>query len=342
MSKESYNILQRNNLNLKLRPIFIAQMTVMNSLDHPAYYYDEGMFHIALRANEGVTQDFIRKYAQTRSSEIFISESDFNGLHEKIHNELNRLTRKLSNSDTLKNATKQVNLLSMQMANLYNNPYDDELLNSQFLCSKNFSSMLLDNKAIHKSLYKNVKKQNHHYTISQPLLSSILLLSFTQSTGMFSDKEVQNLFLTSYFKDIGMSYIPREKFQQAHLDEVDFKLFSEHSINSMNILEGRVPLNKTQLNMIRNHHQLNEKIQSMVGQEVEPKSAEDEDEDYITGVESVLLNGMDILVAMTSERPYRDSDSFFRALELLKQVVADEYPQEFKNLVIFLKHFFRK
>ena len=35
----------------------------------------------------------------------------------------------------------------------------------------------------------------------------------------------------------------------------------------------------------------------------------------------------------------RDPISTFKALELLKRVMSDEYPQEFKSLVVFLKKF---
>jgi HD-GYP domain-containing protein (c-di-GMP phosphodiesterase class II) len=45
---------------------------------------------------------------------------------------------------------------------------------------------------------------------------------------------------------------------------------------------------------------------------------------------------------MTTERPYRKAMTSFKALELLKKVLSDEYPQEFKTLVFFLKNFFSK
>ena len=78
-----------------------------------------------------------------------------------------------------------------------------------------------------------------------------MLLSFLQSLNLFSHKEIENLFITSYFKDIGMSFIPREKFELAHLSDFDKELFASHAENSMLILEGRVPLSNTQLNLIK-------------------------------------------------------------------------------------------
>jgi len=63
--------------------------------------------------------------------------------------------------------------------------------------------------------------------------------------------------------------------------------------------------------------------------------------DIIFGLESTLVSVFDILVAMTTDRPYRKGLSLFQSLELIKKMMADDYPQEFKALVIFLKQFYK-
>lgn len=334
--KQKLTVLDKHRLELKLRPIFIAQLSIIESLDKAAYAYKNGEFVQVLRPNEGITFEFIAAYAQTTSSEIFLHQEDYELIQEKINKEIVQITRSLSTGDPLKKGIKQGNLLSLQMVNLYKNPFDDELLSGQFQSSKNFCNLLLQNKNLQKKLYHKLAKQSHHYTVMQPLLSSVVLLSFLQSTGMFSDKEIENYFLVSYFKDIGMSFIPREKFELAHLSDFDKQMFAEHADNSMKILDSRLPFNKTQLNIIKNHHFLNYKIQSLISGHALP-----DQEKMLTGVESTLLSSIDILVAMISKRPYRESVSAFKTLELLKMVIADEYPQEFKHLVIFIKHFFK-
>lgn len=328
--------LERHRLELKLRPTFIGQLSIVESLKGPAYGHSSGAFIKVLKPSENITFEFIANYAQTMSSEIFVEHEDYSLIQEKIHKEITKITRSLSSGDPLKNGIKQGNLLSLQMINLYRNPFDDELLTAQYQSSKNFSHFLLKNKNNQKKIFHKLSKQSHHYTMMQPLLSSVLLLSFLQSTNMFSDKEISNYFLISYFKDIGMSFIPREKFELSHLNEFDKKMFSDHASNSMKILKGRLPFNTTQLNIIENHHFLNHKIQSFISDKVLP-----DQEEMLTGAESTLLSSIDILVAMISKRPYRESITAFRALDLLKKIIADEYPQEFKNLVIFIKHFFK-
>lgn len=329
--------LERSRLALKLKPVFIVQMTMLDSLNKPAYAYQGGIFSRVLNENEGISIDFISHYARNINTEIFLHKEDYDRIHDKLNQEIIKVTRSLSIGDPKVKATKHVNLLSMQMSNLYNDPFNDELLNNQFQSATNFARLMYQNKKIHKHVYHKLIKQSHHYTIAQPLLASILLASFLQNSGLFSEKEIQTYFLTSYFKDIGMSFIPREKFELAHLNDFDKKLFSDHAETSMKILENRLPFNKTQLNIIKNHHFLNYKIQSLIS------GTRHVDKDkMLTGVESTLLSSIDIIVAMSCERPYREPISVFKALELLKKVIADEYPQEFKNLVIFLKHFFSK
>ena len=334
MALSALEILNNHRLPLYLRPIFIGHLSFMDHLDSCAYGYIDGKFHKVLSESDSISNTFIRDYAQNISSEIFITDQDYKNINEKLKNQLLNVSRSLSRGDALKNSTRHVNLLSLQMSNLYQNPFDDELLLGQFQSTKNLSSLLIDKKDIHRQLYQNASKQNHHYTIKQPLLSSILLLSFLQHTQLFPKKEIEGLFLTSYFKDIGMSFIPREKFEMAKLSEVDKELFASHAQSSLDILQGRLPLNKNQLIMIQNHHFLNHIIKAKAqGYSVD-------ESEILTGAESMLLSAIDILVAITSKRPYRDEVSMFKALEILKRVISEEYPQEFKSLVIFMRHFF--
>lgn len=338
MNFNGHTPVQMSRLSLKLKPIFIGQLINVPFLRHPAFHFENNFFEITLKAERGITTDFIREFAQNHSSEIFVHEEDFAEINNRIKLELTKLTRSLSQGDPNKNAIRHTNLLTMQMDNLYKNPFDDELLSSQFQNSKNLGNLLLNNSDIHKNVFNNIKKSHYHYTVTQPLLSSILLLSFIQNLKIFNDKEIEGLFLTSYFKDIGMSFIPREKFELSHLNEFDQALFTNHAQNSMMLLSGRVPLGQNQLSLIENHHYLNYKIQTLsLG-----KNPIENSNQMISGIESVLLSALDILTAMTNDRPYRHAVSPFQALELLKKVISDEFPHEFRSLVLFIKNFTAK
>ena len=82
---------------------------------------------------------------------------------------------------------------------------------------------------------------------------------------------------------------------------------------------------------------MNDKIKNIAS-----RNHHSEEQEIVFGIESTLVSVFDIFVAMTSDRPYRKGMSHYKALEVIKKVMADEYPQEFKALVIFFKQFFKK
>jgi HD-GYP domain-containing protein (c-di-GMP phosphodiesterase class II) len=195
----------------------------------------------------------------------------------------------------------------------------------------------MENKKHQPYFFHSLARENFHFTLSQPMLSSVLLLSFLQSIHLFHDKEVENLFLTSYLKDIGVSMIPDAKYDLKTLTPKDKELFANHADFSYELLEGRVPLSKNYLNIIKHHHFLNDRLKGLGDKDRKGFA----DNEMIMGIESTLVAVFDILVAMTNDRPYRKGLSLYQSLEVIKKMMADEYPQEFKALVVFLKQFFK-
>src|SRR5690606_21435767 len=131
--------------------------------------------------------------------------------------------------------------------------------------------------------------------------------------------------------------IPNDKYDLKTLTTRDQDLFANHADFSFDLLEGRVPLSKNYLTIIRYHHFLNDKIKEFISRE----NAGHKKPEIIFGLESTLVSVFDILVAMTSDRPYRRGLSLYQSLEIIKKMMADDYPQEFKALVIFLKQFYK-
>jgi HD-GYP domain-containing protein (c-di-GMP phosphodiesterase class II) len=169
------------------------------------------------------------------------------------------------------------------------------------------------------------------------MLSSLLLISFLQAIHLFNEKEIENLFLTSYFKDIGFSMIPDDIYDIKSLTSRDQNLFANHANFSFDLLEGRTPLSKNYLTIIKHHHFMNEKMKEILSKDKRYKR----EPEVILGLESTLVAVFDILVAMTHDRPYRKGISLYQALEVIKKMMVDDYPQEFKALVIFLRQFFK-
>lgn len=326
----------QHKLGLKLKPILVGELYLTKRLKHPAYVFQDGLFEPVLGVGGTASKELVHELIKNAHRTVYVYPEDVTDIKKSLENALIKVTRSLSVGDPLENGTKDLKLLSLNMGGLYDNPHNDELLKLQFQSSQNLSKFLLENKKFQPNFYENLQKENFHFTLAQPMLSSLLLLSFLQSTHLFHEREIENLFLTSYMKDLGIAMIPKDKYDSKTLTTRDQELFANHADFSFDLLEGRVPLSKNYLNIIKYHHFLNEKIKSIVSKE---KPKPNENPEMLFGLESTLVAVFDILVAMTNERPYRKGMSVYHSLELIKLMMADDYPQEFRAIVNFVKQF---
>ena len=338
MLAQVYSPLIQHRLALKLRPVLIGELYLASKLSGPVYIWKEGLFVEAIpSSSEPPPKDSIQALMRGGHREVYLIESDIRNIRENLDFALVRVTRALSVGEPRENGARALKLMALNLTSLYDDPHDDELLMKQFQSTQNMGKFLIENKKLQATFFHDVAKENFHFTILQPMMSSILLLGFLQSTHMFHEREIETLFLTSYMKDIGIGIIPEEKYDIKGLNLSDQKLFAQHAEFSHDILEGRIPLTKNQLNIIRHHHFLNERLKKILH-----KSKHHGESDQMAfGLESTLVAVADILVAMTTNRPYRQNMTVFQSMELIRKMIADEYPQEFRALVVFLKNFFR-
>lgn len=338
LSAQTFNsYTEQNRLSLKLKPILVGELYLAKKLKHPVFIFKNGAFYPVINESTVPTKDQINTLIKNSHREVYVFPEDIQDIKKNLESALIKVTRSLSVGDPIENGTKDLKLLSLNLGGLYENPHNDELLMLQFQSSQNLSKFLLENKKYQPYFFQNLIRENFHFTLSQPMLSSVLLLSFLQSIHLFHDKEVENLFLASYLKDIGISMIPGDKYDLKTLTTKDQELFANHADFSFDLLEGRVPLSKNYLTIIKHHHFLNDKMKELLVREKKKKL----EPDIIFGIESTLVSVFDILVAMTTDRPYRKGMSLYQSLELIKKMMADDYPQEFKALVVFLKQFYK-
>jgi len=316
----------------------VGELFLAKKLKKAAYIFKDQLFVEIIKESQVPTKDLITKLIKENIREVFISFEDYKDIKSQLEQALIKLTRSLSVGDPIENGTKHLKLLSLNMSGLYQDPHNDELLMLQVQSTQNLSKFLLENKKFQPNFFQNLTHENFHFTITQPLLSSVLLLSFLQAIHLFHDKEIESLFLTSYVKDLGFSIIPEMKYNQKILSPHDQNLFAQHADFSHDLLDGRIPLSKNYLNIIKYHHFLNDRMKEVITKEKRDHS----NQDMVFGLEIVLVSVFDMLVAMTNPRPYRRPMSLYQSLEIIKRMIADDYPQEFKALVIFLKQFFRQ
>lgn len=329
--------IEQHRLALKLRPILVGELYLARKLKHPVYIFKNGFFYPVIHEDSVPSKDQINTLIKNSHREVYVYKDDIQEIKKNLETALVKVTRSLSVGDPLENGTKDLKLLSLNLSGLYQNPHNDELLMLQFQSTQNLSKFLMENKKYQPFFYQNLIRENFHFTLAQPMLSSVLLLSFLQAIHLFHDKEIENLFLSSYLKDIGVSMIPSDKYDLKTLTSRDQELFANHADFSFELLEGRIPLSKNYLTIIKHHHFLNDKMKELVSKDRKKMK----DPEIVFGLESTLVAVFDILVAMTSERPYRRGMSLYQSLELIKKMMADDYPQEFKALVVFLKQFYK-
>lgn len=328
---------EQHRLSLKLKSILVGELYLAKRLKHSVFIFKNGLFHPVIQEGTVPTKDQITALIKNNLREVYVFPDDIEDIKKNLESALTKVTRSLSVGDPLENGTKDLKLLSLNLGGLYENPHNDELLMLQFQSTQNLSKFLLENRKLQPFFYQNLVRENFHFTLSQPMLSSMLMLSFLQSIHLFHDKEVENLFLASYLKDIGIAMIPDDKYDLKTLTTRDQELFANHADFSFDLLEGRIPLSKNYLTIIKHHHFLNDKMKELLSKDRKKKT----EPDLIFGIESTLVAVFDILVAMTSERPYRKGMSLYHSLELIKKMMADDYPQEFRALVVFLKQFYK-
>jgi response regulator RpfG family c-di-GMP phosphodiesterase len=325
----------QHKLIFKLQTIQVNELYLLPKLNNPAYLFKQGVFQVIIPSLTSPSKEQIQTLQKNGVTEIFVFEEDKIEIKSNLELTLTKLSRSLSIGDPIDNGSKEIKLLSRNMASLYDNPHNDELLKLQFQSSQNLSKFLIENKKHQNLLYEKAATDNQHFIISQPMMSSLMLLSFLQHIHLFNDKEIENLFLASYLKDLGVALIPKEKYNLKDLNENELDLFSHHADFSSELLQGRIPLTTNYLNIIKNHHFLNDKLKRMIGKNTHRES------EMVLGLETTLVAVFDMLVAMTNDRPYRNKLSMYQALEVIKILMADNYPQEYKAIILFIRQFFK-
>ena len=331
----AFDILTDNSLGLKLEAISIRELFYIGNAPCNVYVYEKQKFKPILTFGKMIDVQLLKDLLKNNMLKIFVPKVERYKIIETHQQVLTKLTRSLSMGVNINNVKKQLNVLTITLQHLYEDPTNDDILTTQFQGIKNLFKFLIEHPENHYELYIEYAKSKHHFIFSQPMFSSIFLTGILKNSHLFSLREMENLFIASYFKDVGMSAIPYEKYDQVKLSKRDRKSFLNHPENSIKILTGRIPLSYNFFKIIEAHHFLSILKSEMINDE-EPES----EDQLIIGSETILVIALDIFAALISERPYRKAVSLFEALEILKDQIGNQYPREFKLIVNYFKIFF--
>ncbi len=330
------DIIHQNQLSLKLTEISIRELLFINDTPIEIFGFQDGKFKRILRKNAFINKNTLRDLLAKGHNKLFVYVEERGKLIEHVQSTLLSVTRSLSVGNPVEKGRKQMNLLAINMSYLYQHPTDDDILKLQHQCAKNLAYFLIANVHHHEEIYQGFIKQKHHFIYAQPIISSLFVLGIFKYSQLYSDQEIENYFITSLFKDIGMSAIPVDKYDQDELNDEEKELLRKHAEHSINLLKGRVPLSPNHLTIINNHHSF-----SLLTSELSTSIIGPNDKDIVAGFETMIISIMDIVSAMISGRPYRKASNLFESLDLIKLLIADQYPQEFRQIVSYFKNFFR-
>lgn len=328
------DVLNQHLLPFRLFKIETAFLSFLSKNQSPIYAYQAKKFLKVLDRNNNINSIFINNFERAYGSDAFLLKEDHALFIYELQQEIIKSSRSISLGDLFDNCLKNAKLLSYHLKLLYENPFDQKLLKFQFQHIKNLANFLYDNPKVHKPIYTTIKKSDLHFIYKHPLLSSLLLLSYIKSHHIFNRQETITLFIVSYLKDLGMGLIPEEAHNHNKLNPFEKKVLSKHAKNSQLLLKNIIPLKQNYLDIIAHHHFLNKKIQEYI----DHQTYETEDM-TLRGAESVLVTAIDTFVALTCDRPYRQSIPVFEAMSILKHVLSEDYYQEYKDLLLFINKF---
>ena len=133
--------------------------------------------------------------------EVFcINSLDYEKLKSYQKENLRKTIRAISMSKSNKNIKKLINLLSLNLKYLYQNPQSDSQLILQYQSIVSTFNLLIENEDIIPYFYQEILRQKHYYIINQPLISSIILFNFLIKQSFYNRKEIENFLLQVILK----------------------------------------------------------------------------------------------------------------------------------------------
>lgn len=324
-----------HQVGLDLVPASIEQILVLERSKGQIFVNANGIFRPIIEANAAVKPIEIEQHYKRGNVQFFVHEEDFKQIKSMMFNKLQEATRRLSIGDALESGTNYLTCLLQNLSLLYEDYHNQKLLSLIYQTAPSFTIYLQANKKIITELYLAVCKERTHYLFKQPILSSLFLTSFIIKYNIFSTREIQDLFLISVLKDLGMCFLPRDAWDKRNLDNYQQEALNKHAQNSVQLLRDRIPIHHSGLYIVEHHHFHNDTVRKYLKeQKIE------QDQTLVHGIETTITAMADLVCAMYSPRPYRKAYSIDTIKKVTHLVLRDLYPEEDKLLIKFIDHFF--
>ena len=249
-------------------------------------------------------------------------------MNQQAH--LRHLSRSLFEGNPIDKGTKCLDLITHNMEYLFHHIEDEGILLNQYQCTQELARFLIQNLHCHGALCQRFTQQKHHFIFTIPVLSSIFALGVAKESNMFSDKDIEHLFISSFFKDIGMCTLDPNQYGQKNNGPEIQAAFEQHPKISVEIIKDTIPLNKHYFKLIENHHH----------PDLIPHK--DQKPTNMTGFETLIINTMDMVANAITDKPLHKGIRLFEALEMVRRLITEHYTQEFKLIVSYFGKFHLK
>ncbi len=260
--------------------------------------------------------DFLQKFGNYERFMVFEKDYDFilNQIIEKLR--LNARGLSMGNIDKNLQLTSYYLLLAYQfyMMNPFYHPLLQIILQSVGMI---YECLLLRPKYTFE-LIRSTQKYPFPYEIKQGFLSSLFFIAFSIEANFFTPNQKEELFFTSFIKDIGNAFIPPLLFSKYPLTKEEKEQMNRHQKYSLDLIRGKLVLSQNTLKMIESHH-----ITSSLY-----------DNTYLNycvyGAELFFINTCDIYAAMISPRPFRPPEKNQKIFQVLKDSFNQTFSSELK------------
>lgn len=325
----------QHQVGLNLVPISVQQLLIMERSIGQVFINTKGVYRAIFDPLTIIKPVEIEQFHKKGITQFYVTEEDFSQIKNLMYQRLQDATRKLSVGDALESGTHYLFTLIQNLSLLYEDYHNQKLLSLIFHTSPSFTIYLQSNKKIISHLYRVVSEDRSHYLFKQPVLSSLFLTAFITQYNIFSPREVQDLFLISLLKDLGMCFLPREAWDTKGLDSFQQEALNKHTQNSVQLLKDRIPIHQSGLHIIEHHHFHNDTVRTFLkDQKVE------QDPTLVHGIETTVTALSDLVCAMYSPRPYRNAYPVDVIKKITHLILKDNYTEEDKLLSKFIDHFF--
>ena len=308
----------RNTLQKEvLLEVSLRELLSMESLPSNLYAKTEKENIIALKKDVELTSntlEILKHLVAKNRWTLAIDKSGKKSIVEYHQNRLRNISKRLREGHLLNNGAECLNSTAINLSYLYKDSTNDNILSTQCTCAQSLASFLLEHINLHSKLYQLFVEQKHENTTAVPIISSLFLLGIAKRSKMFLDKDMEYLFITGLLKDIGLYSSLKD-----NVSEND----RGHEFRSVEILQRRTFLKADYLRIIENHHSMPRPLRNNSTTAIGTKT-------LLVGITDIIANSLQ-----------KNSLTFFESLNVVKNIMAEHYPKEFKLIISYFETFFR-